>query len=43
MKLKLLLFLMVLAGMLYAQEPYRNLIITEASVMSIIKSRIKSS
>jgi hypothetical protein len=30
MKLKLLLFLMVLAGMLYAQEPYRNLIITEA-------------
>jgi hypothetical protein len=30
MKLKLLLFLMMLTGMLYAQEPYRNLIISEA-------------
>ena len=30
MKLKLLLLLMMLTGMLYAQEPYRNLIISEA-------------
>jgi hypothetical protein len=30
MKLKLLLFLTMLTGMLYAQEPYRNLIISEA-------------
>jgi hypothetical protein len=30
MKLRLLLFLMLLTGMVYAQEPYRNLIISEA-------------
>jgi hypothetical protein len=30
MKLKLLLLLMMLTGMIYAQEPYRNLIISEA-------------
>jgi len=30
MKLKILLFLMMLTGMLHAQEPYRSLIITES-------------
>jgi hypothetical protein len=29
MRLKLLLFLLVISGALYAQEPYRNLIFTE--------------
>ncbi|WP_372947165.1 T9SS type A sorting domain-containing protein [Mariniphaga sp.] len=34
MKLKLLLFLTILGSMLYAQEPYRSLIITEARMES---------